>query len=127
VIEREMDADVFVSRNETEATSLAWVRELYAKEVTSKQRLRRCRVSRRCNVIHWHRIARQRPGYRHGQRPCAPLVLPGFMSLACNGHWRVIQHAVKWKLRALDVVINCNDVSRPLCFTFACRPALNNL
>ena len=40
VIEREMDADVFVSHDETEVTSLAWVRELYAKEVTSKQRLR---------------------------------------------------------------------------------------
>lgn len=38
MIEREMDAGVFVSRNEAEATSFASALELYAKEITSKKR-----------------------------------------------------------------------------------------
>ncbi|MBJ2251078.1 tyrosine-type recombinase/integrase [Pseudomonas sp. MF6784] len=38
MIEREMDAGVFVSRSEAEATSFASALELYAKEVTSKKR-----------------------------------------------------------------------------------------
>jgi hypothetical protein len=38
MIEREMDAGVLISRNEDEATYSASALELYAKEVTSKQR-----------------------------------------------------------------------------------------
>ena len=38
MIEREMDTGMLVSRNEAEATYSASALELYAKEVTSKQR-----------------------------------------------------------------------------------------
>lgn len=46
MIEREMDAGVFVSRNEAEATSFASALELYAKEVTSKKRSSASELSR---------------------------------------------------------------------------------
>lgn len=46
MIEREMDAGVFVSRSEAEATSFASALELYAKEVTSKKRSSASELSR---------------------------------------------------------------------------------
>ncbi len=46
MIEREMDAGVFVSRNEAEATSFSSALELYAKEVTSKKRSSASELSR---------------------------------------------------------------------------------
>lgn len=46
MIEREMDAGVFVSRNEAEATSFASALELYAKEVTCKKRSSASELSR---------------------------------------------------------------------------------
>ena len=46
MIEREMDAGVFVSRNEAEATSFASALELYATEVTSKKRSSASELSR---------------------------------------------------------------------------------
>ena len=46
MIEREMDAGMFVSRNEAEATSFASALELYAKEVTSKKRSSASELSR---------------------------------------------------------------------------------
>jgi len=46
MIEREMDAGVFVSRSEAEATSFASALELYAKEVTCKKRSSASELSR---------------------------------------------------------------------------------
>ena len=46
MIEREMDAGVFVSRNEAEATSFSSALELYAKEVTGKKRSSASELSR---------------------------------------------------------------------------------
>ncbi|MGC8385076.1 hypothetical protein ACP3P8_24185 [Pseudomonas aeruginosa] len=54
MIEREMDAGVFVSRNEAESTSFANALEMYAEQVTSKSAaatpsclaLRSCYVTR---------------------------------------------------------------------------------
>ncbi|PKM28655.1 MAG: integrase [Gammaproteobacteria bacterium HGW-Gammaproteobacteria-11] len=46
MIEREMDAGVFVSRNEAEATSFSSALELYAKDVTSKKRSSASELSR---------------------------------------------------------------------------------
>ena len=46
MIEREMDAGVFVSRSEAEATSFSSALELYAKEVTSKKRSSASELSR---------------------------------------------------------------------------------
>ena len=46
MIEREMDAGIFVSRNEAESTSFAKALELYAKEVTSKKRSSDSELSR---------------------------------------------------------------------------------
>lgn len=46
MIEREMDAGVFVSRSEAEATSFANALELYAKDVTSKKRSSASELSR---------------------------------------------------------------------------------
>ena len=46
MIEREMDAGVFVSRNEAEATSFSSALDLYAKEVTSKKRSSASELSR---------------------------------------------------------------------------------
>lgn len=46
MIEREMNAGVFVSRNEAEATSFSSALELYAKEVTSKKRSSASELSR---------------------------------------------------------------------------------
>ncbi|WP_421548724.1 tyrosine-type recombinase/integrase [Pseudomonas sp. QD4] len=46
MIEREMDAGVFVSRSEAEATSFASALELYAKEITCKKRSSASELSR---------------------------------------------------------------------------------
>lgn len=46
MIEREMDAGVFVSRNEAESTSFAKALEMYAEQVTSKKRSRDSELSR---------------------------------------------------------------------------------
>lgn len=46
MIEREMDASVFVSRSEAEATSFASALELYAKEITCKKRSSASELSR---------------------------------------------------------------------------------
>ncbi|HGN3341096.1 TPA: site-specific integrase [Pseudomonas aeruginosa] len=46
MIEHEMDAGVFVNRNEAEATSFSNALELYAREVTSKKRGRASELSR---------------------------------------------------------------------------------
>lgn len=46
MIEREMDAGVFVSRNEAESTSFAKALELYAEQVTSKKRSSDSELSR---------------------------------------------------------------------------------
>lgn len=46
MIEREMDAGVFVSRNEAESTSFAKALEMYAEQVTSKKRSSASELSR---------------------------------------------------------------------------------
>lgn len=46
MIEREMDAGVFVSRNEAESTSFAKALEMYAEQVTSKKRSSNSELSR---------------------------------------------------------------------------------
>ncbi|OCX95521.1 MAG: integrase [Pseudomonas sp. CO183] len=46
MIEREMDASVFVSRNEAESTSFAKALEMYAEQVTSKKRSSDSELSR---------------------------------------------------------------------------------
>lgn len=56
MIEREMDAGVFVSRNEAEATSFGSALELYAKEVTSKKRSSVSELSR-INAMQRHPLA----------------------------------------------------------------------
>ncbi|WP_121347367.1 shufflon-specific recombinase [Pseudomonas aeruginosa] len=46
MIKREMDAGVFVSRNEAESTSFANALEMYAEQVTSKKRSSDSELSR---------------------------------------------------------------------------------
>ena len=58
MIEREMDAGVFVSRNEAEATSFSSALESYAKEVTSKKRSSASELSR-IQAMQRHPLARR--------------------------------------------------------------------